>query len=85
MLTELPYMTTGSLKCVQNAAASLITGSTYRYSTSPILKQLQWLSVNLCNTLLEKVQRTALKMIDEFRGIHYVDILRKIGLSTLET
>ena len=35
--------------------------------------------------LREKVQRRALKMIVEFKGMHYVDILRKIGLSTLET
>ena len=35
--------------------------------------------------LLEKVQRRALKMIDEFEGLHYVDKLRKVGLSTLET
>ena len=35
--------------------------------------------------LLEKVQKRALKMIDEFKGMQYDDILRKVGLSTLET
>ena len=35
--------------------------------------------------LLEKVQRKALKLIDEFKGMHYVEILRKVGLSTLVT
>ena len=35
--------------------------------------------------LLERVQRRALKMIDEFKGMHYVDRLRKVGLPTLET
>ena len=35
--------------------------------------------------LLEKVQRRALRMIDEFKEMHYVDILRIVGLSTLGT
>ena len=34
---------------------------------------------------LEKFQRRALRMLEEFKGIHYVDILRNVGLSTLET
>ena len=28
--------------------------------------------------LLKKVQRRALRMIEEFKGMHYVDILRKV-------
>ena len=35
--------------------------------------------------LLEKVQMRAMRMIEEFKGMHFVDILRKVGLSTLET
>ena len=35
--------------------------------------------------LLKKVQRRALRMIEKFKGMHYVDILRKVGISTQET
>ena len=35
--------------------------------------------------LLERVQRRALRIIEEFKGMHYVDMFRKIGLPTRET
>ena len=34
--------------------------------------------------LLEKVQQRAIRLTDEFKVMHYVD-MRKVGLSTLET
>ena len=35
--------------------------------------------------LLERVQRRATRVIDEFRGLTYEERLRELGLTTLET